>query len=109
MALSAKLTGPCWRIPLSCVHRSIIKRTFLSFGVSSKTFYYQPLTKSRSFQTCSARKATFSDSPAAKGYIASLEASQGQRRVDVKKVLVIGSGGLSIGYDILDFILEERS
>lgn len=37
------------------------------------------------------------ESPSAKAYLASGAIQGGQNLVDVKKVLVIGSGGLSIG------------
>ncbi len=99
MATPARLSGPCWKTSFSFIQKSITKRSFFVSAISSsRKPCYRPLTKSRSLQTYPASKATFSESPAAKGYTASLASSEIKNRVDVKKVLVIGSGGLSIGY-----------
>lgn len=49
----------------------------------------------RSFSSALRRLA--SEAPAAESYLASGAVKPGQNLVDVKKVLVIGSGGLSIG------------
>lgn len=52
----------------------------------------------RAFTSCAARQAAGQEPPNTKSYLASgALASESSKLVDVKKVLVIGSGGLSIG------------
>ena len=52
----------------------------------------------RAFTSCATRQAASQEPPNTKSYLASgAFASESSKLVDVKKVLVIGSGGLSIG------------
>ena len=52
----------------------------------------------RPFTSCATRQAASQEPPNTKSYLASgAFASESSKLVDVKKVLVIGSGGLSIG------------
>ncbi len=51
----------------------------------------------RTFATSGKRSITGDEAPSAKAYISSGVLSGQKDLVDVKKVLVIGSGGLSIG------------
>ena len=52
----------------------------------------------RAFTSCAARQAASQEPPNTKSYLASgAFAAESSKLVDVKKVLVIGSGGLSIG------------
>ncbi|KAL6716834.1 carbamoyl-phosphate synthase (glutamine-hydrolyzing) cpa2 [Lecanora helva] len=97
MVASTRLAECCWKSSSCGVKRFTTKRSFVSSIFLPRKARYQPVTKSRSFQTCSLLKATFSESPAAKGYTDRIAKSTSERNVDVKKVLVIGSGGLSIG------------
>lgn len=64
--------------------------------------------------TCSARRAiTGQEAPSAKAYIESGVIGNQKKLVDVKKVLVIGSGGLSIGqageFDYSGKFIEAKS
>ena len=94
----AKLVGSCWRDSILHLGRTTPTRSFISYAAfKSKQVLVQSCPQRRSLQTHSAPNATFSDSPGAKGYIARLANSTSKSRVQVKKVLVIGSGGLSIG------------
>ena len=49
------------------------------------------------FSTITARQITGQEAPSARSYIDSGVIAGSKKLVDVKKVLVIGSGGLSIG------------
>ena len=53
--------------------------------------------QSKKFHRSTARPATVQPAPKAEAYLASGAIEPGRNLVDVKKVLVIGSGGLSIG------------
>lgn len=98
MAPAARLIGSCWRDSFLNFCRNAPTRSLISCAaLNARRPFAQSCTHIRSFQTCSAPNATFSDSPGAKGYIARLANATDKSRVQVKKVLVIGSGGLSIG------------
>lgn len=51
----------------------------------------------KKFSQCARRYAAVQPAPQADAYLASGAIESGKNLVDVKKVLVIGSGGLSIG------------
>ena len=105
MALCGKLARPSPHI-FQKTHLVIpppIQRSFLaastarlnasqSQGHSSPKYQFQ-----RAFATSPKRKITGEEAPSSKAYISSGVLSGQKDLVDVKKVLVIGSGGLSIG------------
>ena len=64
--------------------------------LSRQSFAPNPLAKKR-FSTSITRAITGQEAPSAKSYIESGVIAGSKKLVDVKKVLVIGSGGLSIG------------
>ena len=75
-------------------------RTYTThFHYALKSSISNRLLQKRSLRTYPQVNATFSDSPDAKGYITQIANTTSKSRVPVKKVIVIGSGGLSIGYD----------
>jgi carbamoyl-phosphate synthase large subunit len=78
-------------------------RTFTTVRSSSLTTTFvqkqQPLSRQqyRAFSQCLARKVQSQEAPNAQAYLASGVIAGARNTVDVSKVLVIGSGGLSIG------------
>ena len=73
----------------------------LPYSVTSKTGCQKPsscfLRARREFSGSTRRPFTGQEAPSAKAYIESGVVAKAENLVDVKKVLVIGSGGLSIG------------
>ncbi|MCJ1414297.1 carbamoyl-phosphate synthase (glutamine-hydrolyzing) cpa2 [Xylographa parallela] len=66
-------------------------------GVTVKKVFPSSSTAARLFSSSTSRHITGEEPPSAKAYISSGILSGRKNLVDVKKVLVIGSGGLSIG------------
>lgn len=86
----APRTRPALR-PFSTYRPTLIARQHL---LTSKTPTWQT---TRKFTRATARYAAVQEPPRAESYLESGVVEQGKNLVDVKKVLVIGSGGLSIG------------
>ncbi|KAK2759099.1 carbamoyl-phosphate synthase (glutamine-hydrolyzing) cpa2 [Arachnomyces sp. PD_36] len=88
-----------------CLAETRIPTSLRSFStqIPPRTTSFRPQTQkflslcrqSRNFSSCGVLKAE--GSPSANAYLASGAIQGGKNLVDVKKVLVIGSGGLSIG------------
>jgi hypothetical protein len=88
-----------------CLAETRIPTSLRSFStqIPSRTTSFRPQTQkflslcrqSRSFSSGVLLRGQ--DSPSTKAYLASGAVQEGKNLVDVKKVLVIGSGGLSIG------------
>ena len=105
MALCSKLAGRSPRLlqRSQCIIRPPIPRSFATVRTSrlhtpQSTISFTPEYQSRrTFTTSEKRSITGEEAPSAKAYISSGIVSGQKDLVDVKKVLVIGSGGLSIG------------
>ena len=69
----------------------------ISRGLTAKKGFSSSSNAARLFSSSTSRHITGEEPPSAKAYISSGILSGRKNLVDVKKVLVIGSGGLSIG------------
>lgn len=108
MALK-RLEGPSRKLLRQCSAKPTQRAFFTSTAAKSGALLRIPrsVTSSvksheclptRAFTSCAIRKAASQEPPNTKSYLASgALASESSKLVDVKKVLVIGSGGLSIG------------
>ena len=105
MAFSRRLAGQSHKLLKSCSKGHVnTLRTFYSINVSS---VYRPAAitslpsaawqSKRAFSSSSRCSITGEEPPSAKAYISSGVVAGASNPVNVKKVLVIGSGGLSIG------------
>lgn len=94
---SLRLTRRCTSLPHSAVRsfsaQVVASRQTLNLNVEKKPQWQQTKRFSRSAK----RYAAAQPAPKAEAYLASGAIEPGKNLVDVKKVLVIGSGGLSIG------------
>jgi len=105
MALSGRLSGRPFALYRSCrfTDLRVPRRSFATIQLCPWTGSRIPLTfglqcPTKRTITSSARQAiTGQEAPSAKTYIESGVIGNQKKLVDVKKVLVIGSGGLSIG------------
>ena len=104
MALSMRLRGRSPRILRACniTSFSSTARPLVTLGrISSLRLSNQHSCQSnpprRSFKSSTAWRITGQEAPSAQAYLASGAIAGSKNLVDVKKVLVIGSGGLSIG------------
>ena len=105
MALSQRLAGRSPRLLQQCCSTpfSSALRTFVTIRTPPSHTYsyteksYPAWPTRRNFSSSTLRRITGEEAPSAKAYIASGVLSGSKNLVDVKKVLVIGSGGLSIG------------
>jgi carbamoyl-phosphate synthase large subunit len=102
MALSGRLAGRTSSIVRQC--RASTLRTYTTSNSSSCTFLQtRPAILSRkpiqlrAFSTSRVCHNVTQEAPNAQAYLKSGFIAGGRNLVDVKKVLVIGSGGLSIG------------
>ena len=104
-----RLEGPSRRVLQQC-SPTLTQRAFFSSAAVNQKRPFQSVTSipspvrpfkttpTRAFTTSARRWATSQEPPNTKSYLASGAFSSGKTQlVDVKKVLVIGSGGLSIG------------
>ncbi|KAI9850493.1 MAG: carbamoyl-phosphate synthase (glutamine-hydrolyzing) cpa2, partial [Vezdaea acicularis] len=96
MALTGRLVG---RSSIACLHTLSTRaapRLSIALRTSQKPTFasHRPV---RHFTGTSTRCVSSQEAPSAKAYLASGAIAGGRNLVDVKKVLVIGSGGLSIG------------
>jgi carbamoyl-phosphate synthase large subunit len=103
MALSGRFLGrsPKSLRPLCCQTKPVGARS-LSHAArrplpASVVRSLYPFPKVRTFIPAKPRWATSQEAPSAQAYLASGAITGAKDLVDVKKVLVIGSGGLSIG------------
>ena len=103
MALSGRFLGRSTKSfpPLCCQAKPVGARSLSSaarrpLAASAGRPLYQP-PKVRTFIPAKPRWATSQEAPSAQAYLASGAITGAKDLVDVKKVLVIGSGGLSIG------------
>ncbi|KAI9720375.1 MAG: argininosuccinate lyase [Candelaria pacifica] len=102
MALSRRLAGhefshfrPC---SLTRLHRSFTAQARLGRPVFRRSLPIVTLChRYRQFSTSVACRVSSEEAPSAQAYLSSGVIAGGRNLVDVKKVLVIGSGGLSIG------------
>lgn len=105
MALCRKLAGRSFGLVQStrAVKSSHMQRTYVTVhSPVIAPFGFSPLPPpkrllKRSITTSAERSITGQEAPSAQAYIKSGILSGKKNLVDVKKVLVIGSGGLSIG------------
>ena len=105
MPLTRSLTRPSSRILsqyCSSQSRTSIRtfynlRNASSCVATTRTLQSSILLSKRAFSSSSRFLITGQEAPDAKAYIASGVIAESKNRLDVKKVLVIGSGGLSIG------------
>ncbi|KAI9813082.1 MAG: carbamoyl-phosphate synthase (glutamine-hydrolyzing) cpa2 [Pycnora praestabilis] len=102
MALSGRLAGRTSTLFRQC--RPLTPaRSFTRYSTSQLRAYRQHQSadsscrQSRAFSTSAARTVSSQEAPSAQAYLSSGVIAGGRNLVDVKKVLVIGSGGLSIG------------
>src|SRR4051794_2698529 len=104
MALSGRLAG---RTP-SLLRQGLQPATNSFRCFTAQTSTYKPLARLqkhpstpwrqvRAFSRTAALRVKSQEAPSAQAYLASGAISTGKNLVDVSKVLVIGSGGLSIG------------
>lgn len=108
MALK-RLEGPSRKLLQQCSVKPTRRAFFTSTAAKPAALvrtahWVTPTVKShecipkRAFTSCATRQAASQEPPNTKSYLASgAFASESSKLVDVKKVLVIGSGGLSIG------------
>jgi len=105
MALSGRLAGrPSTLLRSSrTIDSRLCRRSFATIRLCPWTGPRTPFTYSlqcqhkRTFASSARRAITGQEAPSAKAYIESGVIGNQKKLVDVKKVLVIGSGGLSIG------------
>ena len=105
MALCLRLTRRSERLPFTnwILNQTASRRNYTTFRSSqhlelrkSKPLLLQCQLK-RTFRISVRRAITGQEAPSAQAYIQSGVVGNKKKLVDVKKVLVIGSGGLSIG------------
>lgn len=104
MALSMRLAGRSPRILRACNISpfSSTARPFVTLGRTtslrlSNQHSCHSVQARRSFKSSTVWRITGQEAPSAQAYLASGAIAGSKNLVDVKKVLVIGSGGLSIG------------
>lgn len=110
--MASRLAAPKWLLPRqsllaprSTFDKTAVTSTGCSRAYSTRTHLRnsrnriscRELVRKCALSTTSAPRATVQPAPSAASYLQSGKVATGQNLVDVKKVLVIGSGGLSIG------------
>lgn len=104
MALSMRLAGRSPRILRACntTPFSSTARPFVTLGRTTSLRLSNPqscqsVQPRRPFKSSTVWRITGQEAPSAQAYLASGAIAGSKNLVNVKKVLVIGSGGLSIG------------
>lgn len=104
MALSGRFAGRTSTLLRQCTTRACPSSRAFTARTSAKFYLSKPQLQTsrnahyvRLFSSSSVRKVQTTNAPSAKAYIESGVVKTAANPVEVKKVLVIGSGGLSIG------------
>ena len=94
---SPKVLRACNLTPFSSPARPFVTLGGIASPRLSNQHSCQIVQPRRSFKSSTAWRITEQEAPSAQAYLASGAIAGSKNLVDVKKVLVIGSGGLSIG------------